>query len=84
MNLRSKLRNTASTNPPSEPDGHISRQVVEQEEEMDTSGLDAIATPGQRRVEEEKRRLVHRSLNISSQSALDMSFWHTIVHIADR
>lgn len=50
--LRQKLAKTAS-NP--EPDAHSSRQVVEAEEEMDTSGLGELSA-GMRRVEEEKRR----------------------------
>lgn len=54
--LREKLSKTASSNPKFEPDAHSSRQVVEEEEEMDTTGLDDIPTAGQRRVEEEKRR----------------------------
>jgi chromosome segregation ATPase len=54
--LREKLSKTASSDPKFEADAHSSRQVVEEEEEMDTTGLDDIPTPGQRRVEEEKRR----------------------------
>ena len=51
--LREKLSKTA-TKP--EPDAHQSRQVMEEEEEIDTAGLDEIPTPGQRRVEEERRK----------------------------
>ena len=51
--LREKLSKSA-TKP--EPDAHLSRHVMEEEEEMDTTGLDDIPTPGQRRVEEERRK----------------------------
>ena len=51
--LREKLSKSA-TKP--EPDAHLSRHVMEEEEEVDTTGLDDIPTPGQRRVEEERRK----------------------------
>lgn len=50
--LREKLAKSASK---PEPDAHSSRQVVEAEEEMDTTGLSELSA-GMRRVEEEKRR----------------------------
>ena len=49
------IRKTASKHSKPEPDAHSSRQIVEEEEQADESGLENL-TDGQRRVEIEKRR----------------------------
>ena len=53
--LRERLRESASQNPPPEPDAHSSRHVVGEAEELDKTGLDHL-TMGQQRVELEKRK----------------------------
>ena len=49
------MEGTVSKHSKPEPDAHSSRQIVEEEEQADESGLENL-TDGQRRVEIEKRR----------------------------